>query len=153
MHRIETIDLTEAPFGVLDLLFDVLYREYAVLRQDDWLHVAHGGTLLIARDEEGALFGVARLMPAAGERSRQIRQVAVAPDRRMCGVGTALVRAAEALAADQGAAEVWLNARDEAIPFYERVGFVCVGDPFVSELTRIPHRRMVKSLAGHGSDI
>ena len=52
--------------------------------------------------EGGVLLGSARLLPAAGDASRQVRQVAVAPERAWAGVGRALMDALEAIAAAGG---------------------------------------------------
>jgi hypothetical protein len=131
---------------LLDLVYDVLYRDFGVERDRDWLHAAPGSQWAVALDSDDVLLGVARLLPAAGERSRQLRQVAVLGERRRVGVGSQLVRALEQRAATEHAQELWLNARDSAFDFYEALGYEYAGPPFVSELTAIPHRRMLKRL-------
>lgn len=130
----------------LDLLFDVLYRDYGVDPDSDWYHAQGGSLHVLALGESGVLLGTARLMPAAGDAERQLRQVAVRPDSHGRGIGRALVSALEIEAAEQGANAVWLHARESAFPFYERLGYEYVGDVFVSELTGIPHRTMRKAL-------
>lgn len=129
-----------------ELLYAELYRDFGVVRDAQWRHEVAGCVTLVALDESGELLGTARLLPAEGDPERQVRQVAVARHARGCGVGGELMRTLEEVAASQGAREVWLNARDTAIPFYERAGYVGYGDTFVSELTGIVHRAMRKPL-------
>ena len=40
---------------------------------------------------------------------------------------------------------IWLNAREEAIPFYKKNGFTEIGTIFVNE-TNIPHKVMFQEL-------
>jgi predicted GNAT family N-acyltransferase len=54
--------------------------------------------------------------------------------------------AIERIAAEQGACDLWLNARHSAFGFYEALGWRFDGEPFDSELTGIPHRLMRKRL-------
>jgi predicted GNAT family N-acyltransferase len=128
------------------LLFEVLYRDFGVSADHDWREDEPGSQIAVAISDNGELLGAARLLPAPGEESRQVRQVAVLPGAQARGVGGALMRAVEQRAAEEGATEVWLNARDTAFAFYERLGYTFSGDTFVSELTGIPHREMRKRL-------
>ena len=83
------------------------------------------------------------LIPLAGGDVR-MRQVAVAPDAQRRGIGTALVNYAEALARERGFRRMVLNARESAVPFYEKSGYSQCG-PRVDILT-IPHWEMEKRL-------
>ena len=74
----------------------------------------------------------------------KMRQVAVEPERQGQGLGAELVRAFEREAVRRGYKEIVLNARDTAVPFYLRLGYQVVGEPF--EEVTIPHRKMRKSL-------
>jgi GNAT superfamily N-acetyltransferase len=62
------------------------------------------------------------------------------------GAGAALIAAGCAHARAIGATVVWANARDRALAFYEREGFVVVGDGFVDATTRLPHHVVVRRL-------
>ena len=130
----------------------VLYDPFGLARPDivggeaDWRLPPPGTDVAVALDERGQILGSAWLLPAPGDPSRQVRQVAVDAASRRIGVGVLLMRAIELLAAEQGAIELWLNARDTAFGFYERLGYVAEGAVFVSELTGIPHRLMRKPL-------
>ena len=131
---------------VLDLSYAILYRPWGVPLQGDWYHPANGSEFAVALDAEGRLLGTARLLPAPGDLSRQVRQVAVDPIARRRGVGCALMGAVERVAAEEGADELWLHARENAFSFYRRLGYLPEGDVFVSELTGIPHRMMRRPL-------
>lgn len=126
------------------LLFAELYRDFGVAEESDWMQASPGDTVAVTLDADGELLGAARLLGATGEAERQARQVAVASSAQGRGVGAALMAAVERRAADEGANAVWLHARDTAIAFYERHGYECVSETFVSELTGIPHRTMRK---------
>jgi predicted GNAT family N-acyltransferase len=74
----------------------------------------------------------------------QMRQVAVREDRQGQGLGAAMVRESEAEARRRGFTTMVLHARETAVPFYLKLGYAVVGEPFV-EVT-IPHRSMEKHL-------
>lgn len=70
--------------------------------------------------------GVARLQfntPAQA----QIRYMAVEPECRRRGIGAALAAALEQTARQHGAAEIVLDARDEAVEFYTSMGYEVIG--------------------------
>ncbi|TLM88636.1 MAG: GNAT family N-acetyltransferase [Actinobacteria bacterium] len=131
---------------VRELVYRVLYRDFGVGEDAEWYHADEGDVLALAYGSEGELLGSARLLAAAGDAERQVRQVAVDPAASGRGIGRSLMHALEAHAASEGASAVWLHARDTAIPFYERLGYECVSETFVSNLTGIPHRTMRKTL-------
>lgn len=133
---------------VSTLLYETLYRGHGVAIDAPWRHEGEHGTLAVAIGEDGVLYGSARLLGAAGDASRQLRQLAVVRAARGHGVGRSLVHLLEEVAATEGAREVWLNARDTAYAFYRRIGYRFVGEEFVSELTHMPHRRMSKDVRG-----
>jgi predicted GNAT family N-acyltransferase len=127
-------------------LYAELYRDFGVGRDAEWRHHEPGSVTAVALGRGGELLGSARLLPASGDRSRQVRQVAVSRVSRESGVGRALMTALEREARKQGAREVVLYARDTAIEFYLRLGYEPYGERFVSELTGIVHQAMRKSL-------
>ncbi|MBI5231980.1 MAG: GNAT family N-acetyltransferase [Coriobacteriales bacterium] len=131
---------------VLGHCYEVLYRSCGVLPAGDWFCPTTGCELAVALDPRGAILGTARLLPGDNDREKQIRHVAVRPESRGCGLGKALVATLEWRAADDGADTVWLNARESAISFYQRLGFVAEGGLFDSGLTRLRHLRMRKRL-------
>ena len=139
--RLEFVPWTWNRFGeVGDLRYEVLHAPFGVPRDDDWHDDDPASKHLVAIAEDGQIVGYARLIMEQG--GAQIRQVAVAFDWQRSGVGSALMQAVVADALERGACEVWLNARASALGFYERLGFVAVGDTFVTGRTGLPHRRM-----------
>lgn len=145
--RIVLLDHSWTRFAeIQELYFSVLYREFGVPRGADWYHDANGSTFAVALDTSDRVIGAARLLPAPGDPLRQVRQVAVASDAHGNGLGRRLLLELEALAEEQGARELWLNSRDSAYGFYERIGFSKDGQEFESELTGIMHTCMRKRL-------
>ncbi len=102
-------------------------REHDGLDVDCW-HV-------LARDESSQPIGCGRLTPA-----HKIGRMAVLPDWRGHGVGTALLRELTSRARTQGWPAVELAAQVSAIGFYERAGFVAHGEEF--EDAGLAHRAM-----------
>jgi N-acetylglutamate synthase-like GNAT family acetyltransferase len=94
-------------------------------------------------NEDGTLAACLTLVPLENCVIK-MRQVAVEPVLQKRGIGRELVRFAEDFALERGFTRIALNARTSAVPFYERLGYACVGEDFV-EVT-IPHRMMWKAL-------
>ncbi len=78
--------------------------------------------------------------PATG----RLFQMAVEPDRQGTGLGTRLVRALEDEVSARGFREITLHARDTAVGFYARLGYVSFGAPYVE--VGIPHQNMRRAL-------
>lgn len=93
----------------------------------------------LARDPTDAAVGVCRLVPGGG-----LGRMAVLPDWRDRGVGTALLSLALAEARRRGWRQVWLHAQVRVMDFYARHGFVPVGEAF--EEAGIAHRKMILRL-------
>lgn len=74
----------------------------------------------------------------------KLRQMAIAAEVQGKGLGRRLLRDAESLLRDQGFREIELHARKTAIPFYEKQGYMAVGDIFLEQ--GIEHIRMQKTL-------
>lgn len=91
-----------------------------------------------------------RWVPAGAARMRRkdgkakAERVAVLEPHRKRGLGVLLMAAIEEEARHQGMAEVILNAQSYVVPFYERLGYHCVGPEF--EEAGIPHQAMRKRL-------
>jgi GNAT superfamily N-acetyltransferase len=91
----------------------------------------------------GRLVGTLVLRPREAG-TLQMRQVAVAPEWRSRGIGSALVRFAECVASEHGYTSIMAHARVTALAFYRRLGYREVGEPFTE--IGIPHREVVKVL-------
>lgn len=93
--------------------------------------------------EDERLVGGASIVPHA-DGSAQLRQMLVTPEFRRRGLGRLLVRHMEAALREHSVPLLYMNARLEAVDFYARCGYTCVGDEFVH--ATIPHLRMEKML-------
>jgi predicted GNAT family N-acyltransferase len=138
--RIDLLDWSAAVTRAWPLRLAVFVREQQVpeeLERDEWdalsLHA-------LAIDAGGRAVGTGRLLPDG-----HIGRMAVAPEARGRGIGSALLRALIDEAARRGHAEAVLNAQVTAMPFYARHGFVARGEPFME--AGIEHRTMARSLA------
>lgn len=79
---------------------------------------------LVAADQAGALLGVGLL-----RRGGEINLCYLKPGEQRRGVGTAILTALEAKAREWGLSRLTLDSTLSARPFYERMGFLAVGEP------------------------
>ncbi len=98
---------------------------------------------LVAYNEQLQMVGCLILVPLENQIAK-MTQVAVREDQQGKGIGTALVAAFENYALDLGFKEIVLNARDVAIPFYEKLDYKKEGKPFTE--VSIKHYKMKKVL-------
>ena len=87
----------------------------------------------------GRAVGTARLV--VKNRRAKIGRMAVLKSYRGKGVGKALLKRAVESARKKKGKMIYLHAQIPVIGFYEKMGFHCVGRPFME--AGIPHRRMV----------
>lgn len=75
----------------------------------------------------------------------QLRGMGVLEEFRKQGVGMALVTAAEKRVKTDGGVRIWMNAREKAVSFYSRMGYVIKGNRF--DIPGVgPHFYMDKTL-------
>lgn len=74
----------------------------------------------------------------------QMKQVAVDASLRNNNIGRNLISFAENFAKDKGFTKIILNARKTAIPFYEKINYVKIGEEFTE--VGILHIKMTKDL-------
>jgi GNAT superfamily N-acetyltransferase len=74
----------------------------------------------------------------------RLRQMAVIDGQQGLGIGAELVRHLEKVAKGQGVREVILDARFNAIPFYEKLGYECCSG--IYDKIGLKHRDMKKAL-------
>jgi predicted GNAT family N-acyltransferase len=92
---------------------------------------------------DGRPVGTARIV-AMGPYAK-IGRVCVLADQRGTGLGAALIRAAVAECRRlTGVTKAKLGSQSHATGFYEKLGFVAVGEEFMD--AGIPHREMVMTL-------
>lgn len=100
--------------------------------------------------EGGAAVGMVSFMPLIREGSTahkpfRLRGMGVVDQRRSAGIGAAILERGVSLVSEQGGDEVWCHAREQAVPFYERHGFVTQGK-FWDVPVIGPHVLMIRSL-------
>lgn len=104
---------------------------------------------LAMRDGTGDIVAVSTWMPRAcpdepHRRSIQLRGMATRHGLQGSGLGGLLIRAGVEEARQRTVEAIWANARDTALTFYERHGFLVVGDGFIEPVTRLPHHRVLR---------
>lgn len=111
--------------------------------EDDWPGVEHLGLRL-----EDRLVAISSWVPRPhrGEPAVQLRGMATDRTLQGRGLGGILLEAGCARRAAEDILLVWANARDAALPFYLRHGFVVEGDGFVEQVTQLPHHVIVRRL-------
>lgn len=101
--------------------------------------------------ERGEVIGVGRLH-FVNDAQGQIRYMAVRPGCSGRGVGAGILRFLEAAGVHHGLREITLNARENAVGFYQRLGYESMGEgPLLWGVIR--HQRMRKLIemeAAHG---
>ncbi len=145
----DNISVIAAPYG------SELYRQTLALREAI-LREPLGLTLTeeeLADDalrqhfcaiSHSAVVGSVSLKPLDRE-TLQLRQMAVAEDRRREQIGAQLLACAEDWARAENYRVIMLNARLGAEGFYARFGYLAHGDSF--DENTIPHIRMTKVLS------
>lgn len=96
-------------------------------------------------DDNGMPLAVARLQWNSPQET-QVRYMAVEENCRGNGYGTRLLCHLERVAEEKGAERMVLNARSEAVPFYQRHGYKVVA-PGKRLFDQIDHIQMQKFLA------
>lgn len=104
-----------------------------------------GAVHAIVRNRLGMPVGTGRLLPPS-DAGGDARVGRVAVDRVLRGgqVGRAVMQALEDAARARGDRRIVLHAQRTAAPFYDRLGYQRLGEPF--EEAGIPHQAMVKEL-------
>jgi len=120
----------------------VFIEEQNVPEHEEWdaadavaIHIA----ALYKMENSERVIGCARLLDDG-----QIGRMAVMQEWRGRGAGGALLQFALGVARRKGMHAVFLNAQTHAIGFYQRYGFVVMGDEFMD--AGIPHKRMERAL-------
>lgn len=96
------------------------------------------GSFHLGMDVEGRLCSVASFVPQGcslpgSHTPYRLRGMATVPAHQGSGFGTALLRFGIGHARQLRADLLWCNARERAVPFYARQGFVAEGQPFPIE--------------------
>ncbi|HAJ13136.1 MAG: YbgC/FadM family acyl-CoA thioesterase [Hydrogenophaga sp.] len=101
-----------------------------------------GAVHVLVRNRLGMPVGTGRLLPADIPGDARVGRVAVDHAVRGARVGLAVMQALEEAARSRGDRRIVLHAQRSAVPFYDRLGYQRVGEPF--DEAGIPHQEMVK---------
>jgi predicted GNAT family N-acyltransferase len=96
-----------------------------------------------AYNENLELLGSLILTSSEDNKWYKMRQVAVKAQLQGHGVGRALVMYCHLIASQEGKEGIYCHARQTAVPFYEKLGYVIEGEVFYE--VNIPHLKMRKS--------
>lgn len=133
--RVEPADF-DADFDELRALRTAVFiDEQGILEEIEFDGIDGDCFHFIARDSQHQPIGTGRLTP-----DQKIGRMAVLKSWRGQGVGRALLIALLEKARKLGWTEVTLNAQTTVFGFYEKFGFVKVGDSFME--ANIPHQMM-----------
>ena len=99
--------------------------------------------ILIGSFDEDEMLGCC-ILTKIDDRRIRLRQMAVQKKLQGKGIGESIVSFAENIARDKGYKILMMHARDTAIGFYEKYGYVVKGDQFIEVKTN--HHVMEKRL-------
>ncbi len=112
---------------------------------EDDLTLEDGHDILIGGFIENNLEGVIVLHPINSSKI-QIKYLAVYEESRGLGIGRELVLESEEYGKKNGYREIFLESRDNAVNFYEKLDYALAGDFFMPEFVSIPHIPMIKKI-------
>ena len=92
---------------------------------------------------QGQLWACAVIVPSPTDQAK-LRQMAVDEDHQRQGLGSTLIRHIETELRRRDFQRVELHAREEAVPFYERLGYHTLGDRFIE--VNLGHWKMYRQL-------
>lgn len=113
----------------------VFMREQGVTAELEWDGLDESSHHVLALSNSGQAIGCGRILPNA-----HIGRIAVLKEWRGRKVGTAILEGLLAYATSRQYPEVDVDAQVQALPFYQRFGFVEEGEVFMD--ANIPHRKM-----------
>jgi ribosomal protein S18 acetylase RimI-like enzyme len=99
----------------------------------------------VALVKYNSVIGVGSIQ-SSGNDAMRIRYMSVAADFRRLGIGSAIIKKLLEHAIENNSSKCWLNARSNAVRFYQQQGFEVVGK--VKTDLALPHFKMQTSLIG-----
>ncbi len=122
----------------------VFMREQGVPAELEWDELDESSRHVLALNAQGVAIGCGRIVPPVSDGPAHIGRMALLPEWRGKGVGSALMEHLLEYARSQHYVLIELNAQTQAVAFYQRFEFTEVGDVFMD--AGIPHIRMQLSL-------
>lgn len=141
---LNTISTQDLAFGqVWALREEVLRRPLGLSLHNEDLSGEASEIIVTASDDAGNVTGCV-MMRRIDDSEVKLRQMAVSTEHQGQGIGSAILRKAEEVAAAAGYKIITLHARDVAVPFYKAAGYQVKGDVFTE--VGIPHLYMYKAI-------
>ena len=104
---------------------------------------AESAELHFALVDQDQVLACAVIVPLSSDLAK-LRQMAVHENHQRQGLGSSLIRQIEPALQNRGFQQIELNAREEAVNFYQRLGYQTVGDRFME--VGIGHWKMYRQL-------
>ena len=105
---------------------------------------AESADLHFALVDQEQVRACAVIVPLSSDLAK-LRQMAVHENYQRQGLGSSLIRQIESALQQRGCQNIELNAREEAVSFYQRLGYQTAGDRFME--VGIGHWKMRRQLA------
>ena len=125
---------------VFSVRTQVFVHEQNVPEEEEIDHLEEESIHFLVTDEEGNPAGAGRFRVVDEE--GKVERICVMPEFRSKGVGKALMNAIEQYGLTKHIKTFKLNAQNQAIPFYEKLGYSVTSDEFMD--AGIPHHTMKK---------
>jgi len=126
------------------LLRDVILRKpLGLVFTPEQLRAEHNG-IHIACIENDKVVGCLILVPQNNNKVK-MRQVAVAESHQRKGIGTLMCEFSHEWAINNNYASIYCHARDVAEPFYTKLGYTIISEPFTE--VNIKHWKMEKKFS------
>ena len=125
---------------VFSVRTQVFVHEQNVPEEEEIDHLEDASIHFLVTDEDGKPAGAGRFRVVDAE--GKIERICIMPEFRSNGVGKALMNSIEQYALSKNIKTFKLNAQNQAIPFYEKLGYTVTSDEFMD--AGIPHHTMKK---------
>ncbi len=129
-------------FQSLDVRYRVLREPLGLTFQPADLQADENSELFVAKIENKVVGTL--ILSSVSQNAFKMRQVAVLPEYANLGIGKMMVEESEMFAKKALIPVIELNARQTAIPFYEKLDYRVVSEEFYE--VNIPHKKMKKEL-------
>ncbi|MFZ1528655.1 MAG: GNAT family N-acetyltransferase [Ferruginibacter sp.] len=127
---------------MIDLRYTILRQPLGLNFSEEEL-LKEKDNILIAAFDEDKILGCCMLVKH-DRNTLQLRQMAVNNNLQGKGIGASIMSFAETISRDKGYNKIVMNARNNAIGFYEKFGYKVKSDEFIQYNT--PHHVMEKLL-------
>jgi len=125
-YRVATTTFAQHEDGIRNVRSKVFIEEQGIDPALEWDADDANATFAVALDAQNRVIGTARLL-----REGKIGRMAVLPEYRRQGVGTALLQHLLEIAKQHGHTQISLSAQQSVLALYQKQGFIPVGPPHV----------------------